>query len=397
MLCPRLKFCYFKFDGMTIEVTKALNHMRNIIIGIIIGIVFGIMAGTSVITPGLQNAQNRPVEATLPRTMPNATTSKSLNTMTSNPSGHLKIINLFAPKSSLSQDITAHIRQGFAATFSPPNALVPEQDSVNAVKSGTIDALFGAPSDWDPTSPTLQLFSGIPFGPDAQEFLAWFYKGGGQALFQAQFSRQQAHGILCGVLPPSGSGWWRKPIRNVEDFKGLNLSIKGLGGEVLKSLGAHIQTLKAGDIHTAFKNGTLDGAQFSLPSVDEELGLDRTARHYYFPSWQQSTSPLALIINAKVWKSLSQSTQQSITQTCGNAVQYAFTTADALQFEALKKLGLSGVQVRRWPAPILKDLKATWKGVAREWVQKDPDFNAAWSSLHRFRRDYSIWRELSIP
>ncbi|MBL4691814.1 MAG: C4-dicarboxylate ABC transporter [Magnetovibrio sp.] len=371
--------------------------MRSTIIGIIIGIVFGIMAGASVVNPGLQQAALKPAENPAAISQQHPTSPPALAQGSTSAKNSLNIINLFMPQTSLSKDITAHVSEGFLAKFYAPNALVPEGDSVQAVKSGAVDALFGAPDIWDQNSATLQLFSGIPFGPDAQEFLAWFYQGGGQALFERQFSRQRAHGILCAILPASGSSWFRFPVRNIDNLKDISLQSFGLGARVWTKMGAHVQTLKAKEALVAFKNGRLDAAHFGLPSVDGELGFGHSARNYYFPSWQQPTTPLALIINAKVWKNLPARTQRSITQTCGDTVRYALSTSDAVQFEALKKLGLSGVQVRRWPKSIFTELKAKWKQVARELVQKDPDFNTAWSSLHLFRRDYTIWRELSQP
>jgi len=379
--------------------------MRNTIIGIIIGIVFGVMAGATIITPGLNQARQLPKERiVMGREDLELGAAKRDQDQTLEASQGLKqqtkplrIISLFAPKSSTMKGVTNHLQKSLPVSFHHPDTIVPNSDTVDAVKSGVVDGAFGAPDQWDVNSPTLQLFSAIPFGPDVEEYLAWFYYGGGQALFESQFKRKGVQGILCGILPAQGSGWYKTPVRSLKGLDGLNVQAQGLGSRVLKEMGVKIHTLDSNGILKAFKYNEIDGAEYALPSIDAEMGFARHARNYYFPSWQQPVKSLALLINAKTWKRLPARTQSLIYRTCGDTVRYALTRAGASQFEALKKLGLAGVQVRRWPEPILEAFKAQWKKTARELVQKDPDFNAAWSSLHRFRRDYAIWRELSRP
>jgi len=384
--------------------------MRNIIIGIVIGTVFGVMAGASVITPGLNQARHTP-----PSTAPGVE-SLALDTPSQPQSGakassnskqkqRLRIISLLPIKSSLFGDITHHLEQNLTvsstgklgATLYAPDTLVPTEETFAAVKSGTVEAAYAFPDQWDQASPTLQLFSAVPFGPKATEFLAWFYHGGGQVLFEDQFKRQGVHAVLCGALPPAGSGWFKKQLYSIEDIKGLNIRSRGLGAHVLQKLGANIKDFKPAAILNALKEGQLDGAEYTLPSVDGQMGFGQFARHYYFPGWQQPVSLLALIINAKTWNGLAENDQTVIEKSCGDTVRFSLVRADADQFNALKKLSLAGVQVHRWPTPILDTFKAQWTQTARDLVQQDADFKAAWSSLHLFRQDYEIWREISRP
>jgi len=375
--------------------------MRNTIIGIIIGIVFGVMAGATVITPGLDQARHAPSNNISIGTESLKLDQKNLQKPTADrvlkQGKSLRTVNLFAPKSTFSKDITSHLEKSLPITFYAPNTLVPVGDTIAAVKSGTVDAVFLAPDQWNSTSPVLQLFTAIPFGPNADELLAWFYHGDGKSLFEKEFNRQNVHGILCAALPPSGSGWYQSPVRNVKDLKGLNIRSRGHSARILEKMGANVKDLDAENILKAFKAGQLDGAEYGLPSVDLEMNFSRYARNYYFPGWQHPTNLLALVINTKTWKRLPARTKASIHETCGENVHYSLTYADAIQFESLKKMGLAGVQVRRWPKPILKALKTEWQQITRELVQQDPDFNTAWSSLHLFRRDYAIWHELSRP
>ena len=385
--------------------------MRNTIIGIVIGVVVGVMVGATVVAPRLEQARHQTGKANVPgaevlglgsNTAARATPLTAPSTLQA-PIKRLRIISLYPAKTPILGELPLRLQAALpiasggrlGVTVYDPGTLVETQDTLNAVKSGTVEAVFATPGQWDRASPVLQLFTAIPFGPGAEEHLAWYYHGGGRELFEATMKKRGLHAVLCGALPPSASGWYRNPVRSVEGFKGLNVRAVGLGGEVLAKLGANVKPLNAGDILSQFEQGQLDGAEYSLPSVDAQLGFQKFARNYYFPGWRQPVTLFALAVNAQVWNDLPEIERAAIGTVCGDNVRHALVWADAQQFEALKDLSLAGIQVRRWPDAILQALRSAWKDVAREQVQNDEDFAKAWSSLQKFHRDYAIWREIS--
>jgi len=394
--------------------------MRNTIIGIVIGVVVGVMIGATVVAPRLEQARHLPRGATpggsdVPGAetlglssdpasdpAPNTTFSGALSTLQA-PTNRLRIISLYPGKTPILGELPLRLQTALpiasggrlGVTVYDPGTLVEERDTLNAVMSGTVEAAFATPGQLDPDAPALQLFTAVPFGPDAQEHLAWYYHGGGRELFDATMSKRGLHATLCGAIPPLASGWYRAPLREAEDFKGLNVRALGLGGNVLAKLGVNVQRLKAGDILSQFEQGHLDGAEYSLPSIDAQMGFQKFARNYYFPGWRQPVTLFALAINAQVWSGLPEFDRAAIETVCGDNVRHALVQADAQQFEALKNLSLAGVQVRRWPDAILQALQAAWKDVARAQVQTDEDFAKVWASLQKFHRDYAIWREIS--
>ncbi len=390
--------------------------MRKTLVGILIGVVVGVMIGTTVVASGLEEARRAdPTSAVpgsealdifdaLPKTA-NAPVRPQRAPSTSRDTVRLRIVSLFPPNLPVLGEMAQRMEHGLTATSGgglnaqlfAPGTLVPVADTFDAVVSGAVEAVFTAPGHWDPDSPVLQLFTSIPFGPEANELLAWFYHGGGRKTFEDVFQRRGVHALLCGAIPPEGSGWYRDPVRDPGDFSGLNVRAYGLGAKVLQNLGANILDMDAGGILAAFEERRLDGAEYSLPIVDAQMGFHRFARNYYFPGWQQPVTLFALAINEGVWSGMSADKRLAIEQTCGDNVRFALTRADALQFEALKTLGLAGVQVRRWPDSVLDALEASWNDTRRDLSQQDQDFAQAWKSLQQFRRDYAIWRDLSRP
>lgn len=387
--------------------------MRNTIIGIVIGVVVGVMIGATVVAPRLEEARVTPSLAppsSQVTSVPGAETlglnQGSANTSTSQigaPVSRLRIVSLYPAKMPVLGELPQRLKHNVPAatggrlevSIYDPGTLVGDEDTLDAVSSGTIDGIFATPGHWGLDIPALQLFTAIPFGPSAQEHLAWFYHGGGRELFEGSLKKKGVHATLCGAIPPQASGWYRDPIRSSDDFKGLNIGAFGLSGQVLAKLGAKVHNLDAGGVLAQFEQGSLDGAQYSLPSVDAQLGFQKFARNYYFPGWQQPVTLFALMLNAKVWQDLPAPERAAIETVCGDNVRYALALADAQQFDALKDLGLAGIQVRRWPDDILQALQDSWKEVAREQAQTSEEFSKVWNSLQKFRRDYAIWHEIS--
>jgi len=390
--------------------------MRNTITGIVIGIVVGVMVGTTVVAPGLESARHSP--GSRPENDPRVTGAEALNlapgtisprlpttarTALTTPAKRLRVISLYPAKTPILGAIALRLQTilpvasggRLNVTVYDPGTLVNTPDTLDAVKSGTVDAVFAPPGQWAQNQPALELFSAVPFGPGANEYLAWFYQGGGRDLFDEIWKKSGLHGTLCGALAPLSSGWYRDPVRRVDDFNGLTIRAQGLGAMVLNKLGVTVKNLNVDEILFQFEQGQLDGVEYALPSIDAPLGFQKFARNYYFPGWRQPVTLFSLTINAQTWTNMSPAERTAIDTVCGDNVRYALALSDAQQFNALKELTLQGVQVRRWPGDILQVLRDTWKSVARELVTKDPGFAKVWDSQQKFHQDYAIWREIN--
>ncbi len=383
--------------------------MRNTIIGIIIGIVVGVVVGATVIAPRLAP------------TAPDAPTSEPAATAEPAPEPEPAVTAVRAPESepavrwkmasaygaslpqlgTLAKRVTREIRRvsggAMEIKFHEPGALVPPLETFDAVASGAIDAAFSSPGDWGDKIPALHLFSAIPFGPAAGEYLAWIYFGGGKELFDDIIHRRNIHGVFCGLIAPEAAGWFRRQIRTFDDLEGVRMRASGLGAKVLGKLGVQTRRLSGGDIFVALESGAIDAAEFSMPAIDLKLGFHQMARNYYFPGWHQPSTLFTLMINLDRWDALSTTHKAQIESVCGDNVRHGLAEGEALQFAALKELQADGVRIERWSDDILEALEAAWREVAAEEAAADADFATVWRSLTAFRDDYAIWKELGHP
>ena len=390
--------------------------MRSIIVGIVIGSVLGVMVGTTIIAPGLVPLEpqqpSAPVQETAEPPLPSSSQAAQPKTATELPpagpgkptvrwrmasaySGNLPQLGSLAKR--VGTKIWEISDGGIEIKFFEPGTLVAASNMFDAVASGAIDAAFSSPGNWREKEPSLQLYSAIPFGPPPGEYLAWAYFGGGEYLLNEIYHPHGIHSLLCGMIAPRASGWYRRTFTTPGDLEGLKMRASGLGAKVLNKMGVQTLLLDDVDIFLALENGEIDAAEFSMPAIDLKLGFQELANHYYFPGWQQPSSFFELLMNKDKWDSLPKTRKSQIRTVCGDNVRYGLAEGEALQYEALNELKAKGVKIHRWPATILSAIETAWKDVAAEQAGADAKFRRVWRSLSDFRKNYAIWKELARP
>lgn len=275
-----------------------------------------------------------------------------------------------------------------------PNVLAPNAELFDKVSNGEIDAVWSSPNFFAQRDSVLWLFSTVPFGPSASEYLAWLAYGGGQELMDGTFARFNIKPIVCTVLPPESGGWFRREITTVEDLKGLRMRFMGIGAKVISRLGVETVTLNGGDTFHALQSGNIDAAEFSLPFVDVRYGFEKAANHYYFPGWHQQSSLITMLINMKVWEGMSDAQRAMINNACGDSIRESLAEGEVQQVQALQEIRQRGVKVHTLPKPVMDALKASWIQVVKEESAANPEFRKVWDSFDSFRKSYAEWRGL---
>ncbi len=278
--------------------------------------------------------------------------------------------------------------------FYEPGALVPPLEVFDAVSSGAVDAAFSTPGFWGGKVPALQVFAALPFGPAAPEYMAYFYYGGGKELFDEIYAKHGIKSVMCGMLAPEGSGWFKKEIKSVDELKGLKLRFFGLGGLALQKLGVSTQLLAAPDVYPALERGAIDGLEFVQPAIDLKVGFWKIAKHYYFPGWHQQSTFFDLMMSKSKWDALSETQKVQIEVVCGDNVRSGVAEGEAIQFGALEELKSHGVQIHKWSDADLATIRKAFDEVIAEQIAKSDEFKKAYASFSSFREKYAIWREI---
>src|SRR5262247_820581 len=182
--------------------------------------------------------------------------------------------------------------------------LVSAFESFDAVSSGLADMYHASEITWAGRSPAFSYFCNVPFGFTPPEINAWIYHGGGQALWDELSAGFGLKPFMCGNTGPQMGGWFTKELTGVESYKGLRYRMPGVGGEVLRRLGAVVVNLPGGEIIPSLRSGAIDASEFAGPWVDMALGLHKAAKYYYYPGFHEPGAAVSLAVNKKLWDSL---------------------------------------------------------------------------------------------
>lgn len=273
-----------------------------------------------------------------------------------------------------------------------PGALVPALEAIQAVSKGSVDAAWTTAGFFAGTDMAFNFFTAVPFGPDAPEYMAWMYHGGGLELADEMFGAHNVKYIPCAFQPPEASGWFRQEIKSLDDLKGMKMRFFGLGARVMDKLGVATQLLAPGDIFQSLQLGTIDATEFSMPVMDESFGFYQVAKYYYFPGWHQPASILGLFINLDLWNGLSDQHQAILEVTCGDMIRDILARGEFMQSPAMTRMrDKHGVKIMYWPPEFLAAYKKAWQEVIAEESKNNPNFRKIYASYSKFREGFKLW------
>lgn len=274
-----------------------------------------------------------------------------------------------------------------------PGALVPALSIFENVSSGNIPAGYSWMGyEWGQV-PVAALFGATPFGLESTEFVAWMYFHGGDELLKEAFAPHNVYPILCGTIAPEAAGWFRERITSVDQFDGMKFRAAGVGGEIMAEFGKSVTMLPGGELYQALETGVLDGTEFSLPTVDEQLGFYQIAKYYALPGWHQPSTNQFLYVNMDEWNKLNDQTKALIENTCMAANMYALARAEALQGAALKRFQEQGVELVQYDETILNAFKEATDRVMAKRSADDPLWAKVYNSMMEFQEEHAVWKD----
>lgn len=240
--------------------------------------------------------------------------------------------------------------------------------------------------------PTTALLAGHSSGLTPEEFMLWMYQGGGVELYE-EFRREKFKVVAfpCSILGTEIFLHSRKPVRTLEDFKGLRLRTSGAWAEIASRLGASTVVMAGSEIYTALERGVIDAAEWGSPEMNKPTGFQEVAQYVIFPGVHQSGGVLECEFNMKAWNKLSDQDQNLMRQAAKLSVfdsWLASSYADLAAYEELKKGKNTLVELDpSFISAILKETRA-WED---EYAAKNVWFKRVLESQRQFKEKISSW------
>ena len=275
--------------------------------------------------------------------------------------------------------------------------LVPPFESFDAVGQGTADLYHGASYYWQGKNLGFNFFAAVPFGLTASELEAWVHYGGGQALWDELSEPFNVKPFLGGNTGSQMGGWFRKEVGTVEDIQGLKIRMPGLGGEVMRRVGAAAISLPGGEIFPSLQSGAIDATEWVGPWNDLAFGFYRIAKFYYYPGMHEPGTGLDVGINLDVWNSLTNSQRAAVEAACHAENDTTLAEFNAQNGAALDTLLTQhDVQLRRFSDEIYSAFATAAQEVLNETGAADSEITRKiFTSFADFRKKAVSWTALS--
>jgi TRAP-type mannitol/chloroaromatic compound transport system substrate-binding protein len=259
--------------------------------------------------------------------------------------------------------------------------VVPPFEILDATSKKVIDGGHGIAYYWVGKNKAATLFSNTPagvVGMDHMDFLGWVYEGGGLDLWWEFYQKELKLNVIAfPILPasPQALGWFKRPIKNLADFKGMKCRQTGIVAEIYQRMGQQTVNLPGGEIVPSAQRGVIDCAEWVGGVEDLRLGLPQVWKYHYTPGMHESASIGELIINSEVWASLTPQQQEVIRSVVTETfvrwwVKWQRQNADAIEEMRTKH----GTQILRTQPEILTAFFKTWDEIANEESAKNPFF-----------------------
>lgn len=282
----------------------------------------------------------------------------------------------------------------FVITHSSAGEIVPAFELFDAVSKGALEAGFDWPSYWAGKNSAFDLLGSVSFWFTPADYYTWVYHGGGLALIRELFAKYNMYYIPTGMTPSESGFRTNKPIRTLEDYKGLTLRAPlAQNMWILEQIGAKPVKIAGGEIYMALKLGTIDGAEFSNVSCDWGMKFSEVTKFWNVPCWFQPSSLLGMMINMDAWKKLPPHIQTILEEAGKATVLWSNAHWNWLDIAATQNFLKAGTTVTKLGDEDLAKLEKLSVKFMEMEAAKNPDYKKMVKSMMDYMRSYSAVRD----
>lgn len=275
--------------------------------------------------------------------------------------------------------------------------LVPALGVFDAVSSATAHMGHTASFFWQGKASASVFFTAIPFGLLPQEHITWIEQGGGQELWDELYAPFNIKPVMAGNTGVQMGGWFKREINSLDDLKGLKIRMPGLGGEVLRQLGATPLTLAPGDLYQALQTGAIDAAEFLGPWSDRAMGFQQVVKSYYAPGFHEPNGTGEALFNKTALEGLPDDLRAIVLEACRAENGRSLAESEWQNAGALKVLQEEdGVTVRFYPDDVLLEMRRVTDEVLETFAAKSPIGGRIHESFKAAKARLAPWSNVSV-
>lgn len=278
----------------------------------------------------------------------------------------------------------------------PTDELTSTFSVFDMVSRGEVECGHSWPGYSQDKEPGFLLFSSIPNMMTMQEWAVWLYgPSQGIELWRELYAKYNVVPFPGALDGPEFGFFTNKPLRNIDDFKGMKLRTPGMGADVLSGLGAIPVVLPQEKVEEAFKTGEIDGFEFATPAIDWNLGFDSsTAPYITLPAWHQPSCMYDTVVNLDAWNKLPDDLKAIFESACKEVGMVDFAAGiEGANSNYLQKYENGGAQIFVLDEQSMERITEITDGICDNLAANDAFFAKVLKSQRDFRADYRTWEK----
>jgi len=308
-------------------------------------------------------------------------------------------INLYHGDQAMIKYVGEMTKGDFEIKWFPSGSLMGAFEYFDACSKGVVEAVGDWPSYWVSKDPVFDFFGSFPYGFTNLDYMIWLYQFGGIELYQEMFGKYNMTYFTLGATPmESGFRTTAKtgPIKTAADYKGKKVRTPGRSTIwVLQQLGGAPVSMPGGEIYLAVERGTLDGAEFSSPGIDWEMGFAEITKYWSVPCWFQPSSEIGVMVNLKAFNSLTPQYQAIFKYACQAAAMESLTFYEADAGRAIEKFIDKGTEIYKLDDASLQKLDELTGEYILMKIKENKDFAKVLKSMMVYLEEYKDWRDMT--
>ncbi|MEM1589995.1 MAG: TRAP transporter substrate-binding protein DctP [Candidatus Bathyarchaeia archaeon] len=249
----------------------------------------------------------------------------------------------------------------------PVGAIVPAKEMLSALRAGTLDIVHYAEGYFSGEVPGTEAASGLPmlFDELSEAWYFMWYKGVVDIL-RDEYAKKGAYFIPWEAWPTALMT--RKPVKTLDDLKGMKLRSWGGIAHLLTKCGASVTFIPGGELYTALATGVVDGAHWDGAGPMFNMRFHEVLKYLLLPYLQYSWNNL--LINKKIWDSMSPEDKIKFLTAAQASAYFGTMHTRVLEVYALEAMVRRfGVKVNMLPDDDVKRMQAiaveSWDEIAK--------------------------------
>ncbi|MBI1209645.1 MAG: ABC transporter substrate-binding protein [Azospirillum sp.] len=261
----------------------------------------------------------------------------------------------------------------------PAGAVSGDFQLFDAVKNGVLDGMNLFTVYWAGRMPAGVFLSSYPMGPNFPHQWDMLFNAYGATEFARELYKKNGLYFVCHIQHDLNLIHSKKPIKSLDDFKGLILRVPGgIVADCFAAIGAKTTLLPGSDVYPALERGTIEAADYVGPAVNFDLGFQQVTNYIVMgpqstPCLHQPVDLMDISFSLRAWNSLSKRMQDLVHEM---AQGYSVTHYGAIQEankEAWPKYAKAGTSVSRLSEEDVARFRKVAIPLWFQWANKDKD------------------------